>query len=71
LPGNPISQASCIVDDAIHTPCIGVCTLGPGNYCVGCLRTAEEIGNWLNYSAEDREQIVSELPKRLDLLFES
>jgi predicted Fe-S protein YdhL (DUF1289 family) len=28
------------------TPCIGICRLDDRGYCVGCLRTAEEIGRW-------------------------
>jgi predicted Fe-S protein YdhL (DUF1289 family) len=54
----------------IDSPCIQICTLGPSGICVGCFRTAEEIGDWLKYSAEQRQAIMAELPDRADGLFE-
>ena len=53
----------------IASPCMGVCTLGPNDICIGCLRTAGEIGDWLKYSDEQRQQIISKLPARLEQLF--
>ena len=55
--------------DAIASPCIGVCTLGPGDICIGCLRTSAEIGNWLKLTSEQRSLIMSELPQRMEILF--
>jgi len=55
--------------ESIASPCVGVCTLGPGNICIGCLRTAAEIGNWLNYSNQQRQRIIEQLPQRLEALF--
>lgn len=55
--------------DEVVTPCIGVCTVGPGNLCIGCLRTTDEIGNWLKYSPQDRNRIMAERPARLESLF--
>lgn len=55
--------------DLIESPCIGVCTLGPGNICIGCFRTTDEIGHWMNYSQQDRSRILAELPRRMDALF--
>ncbi len=53
----------------VQTPCIGVCTLGPNSLCIGCLRSTDEIGNWLAYSDKERSRIVAELPGRLEALF--
>jgi predicted Fe-S protein YdhL (DUF1289 family) len=53
----------------VPSPCIGVCTLAPNGMCIGCLRTSEEIGMWLSYSADDRKLILHELPRRLESLF--
>jgi predicted Fe-S protein YdhL (DUF1289 family) len=55
--------------EAVSSPCIGVCTLGPGDICIGCLRTKNEIGNWLNFTALQRNQVISALPQRLESLF--
>ncbi len=42
----------------VLTPCIGVCTLDPAGYCDGCLRTADEIGDWLNMNDAQRARIM-------------
>jgi len=54
----------------IESPCIGTCTLGPGELCVGCFRSAREIAGWLGYSAAQRSAIVRELPERARRLFD-
>jgi len=54
----------------IESPCIGTCTLGLHGLCIGCFRSASEIGEWLNYSAEQRRGIMQSLPKRADELFD-
>jgi len=46
---------------AIASPCIGVCTLDAGGYCIGCLRTGAEIGSWLSYTDEQRRKLVDEI----------
>ena len=66
----PESEARAeTVPDPVESPCIGVCTLGPGNICIGCFRTTDEIGNWLNYSGKDRARIIAQLPARMEALF--
>jgi predicted Fe-S protein YdhL (DUF1289 family) len=42
----------------ILTPCIGVCELGRDGYCVGCLRSVEEITRWSTMSDAERHHIV-------------
>lgn len=50
---------------AVLTPCIGVCRLVEGGLCEGCHRTAEEIARWLEFSDEQRFQLMTEvLPRR-------
>ncbi len=63
--GEPISPIP-----EIESPCIGTCTLGPDDLCIGCFRSGAEIGNWLNYSAERRRAIMLELPQRAQQLFD-
>ncbi len=62
-------MAAVNATEAIDSPCVGVCTLGPGDICVGCLRTSSEIGNWLNFTNQQRQRIIAELPQRLEALF--
>ena len=47
----------------VLSPCIGICQLGDDGLCVGCLRSADEIGRWLAMGERQHlMQIV--LPKR-------
>ena len=34
-------------------------------YCFGCGRTREEISAWMNYSDDERREIMQVLPERL------
>lgn len=54
----------------VESPCIGTCTLGPGELCIGCFRSGEEITAWLSYSPERRRLIMDELPQRAQRLFD-
>ncbi len=54
----------------IESPCIGTCTLGPGDLCVGCFRSSEEITSWLSYTPERRRAIMHALPERARQLFD-
>jgi predicted Fe-S protein YdhL (DUF1289 family) len=40
------------------TPCIGTCRLDGRGYCVGCLRTGEEIGRWRMLSDPERLHVM-------------
>jgi predicted Fe-S protein YdhL (DUF1289 family) len=35
--------------------------------CLGCARTLDEIARWGTMSEAERERIMAELPKRLDV----
>jgi predicted Fe-S protein YdhL (DUF1289 family) len=54
------------MDDAtIPSPCIGVCKLDPDTgYCVGCLRTGDEIMAWPGADAAEKMAVLSRLPSR-------
>lgn len=52
---------------AIESPCILVCSIDlETGYCYGCGRTREEIAGWISYSPDDRRQIMTSLPARLE-----
>ena len=51
----------------IESPCIGVCTV-IDNKCIGCLRTSEEIKNWLYFSDEERNKITRECLKNMEMI---
>ena len=50
----------------IESPCIGVCTL-ISNQCIGCLRTSDEINNWLYYSDKERNKITKKCLKNMKI----
>ena len=45
------------------TPCVRLCKLDENNICVGCGRTAVEIGTWNRYTDEQRLEIITRLQK--------
>ncbi|WP_409560936.1 DUF1289 domain-containing protein [Hyphomicrobium sp. MC8b] len=51
---------------ARHSPCIGICKLDDGTgFCLGCARTAAEIGDWMAMSEAQRDSVWDQLPERL------
>jgi uncharacterized protein len=63
-----MSQSSNLMQtpqQAVLTPCIGVCTYNPAGFCDGCLRTGDEICDWIDMSDEQRLHIMNVvLPER-------
>lgn len=50
----------------IASPCILVCSIDMATgYCFGCGRTRDEIAGWMNYTANEREEIMGSLDARL------
>jgi uncharacterized protein len=49
------------------SPCVKTCALDEQGYCVGCLRTGEEIARWLALSAAEQWRLVAELAVRRKL----
>jgi len=54
----------------VESPCVSICRLDDNDLCVGCFRTATEIGQWLSYTAEQRSDIMKQLPERAGSFFE-
>lgn len=55
MPGSPSPPES---------PCVGVCTMDGEGYCIGCLRSLDEIAEWGRMSSEEQWAVVRELPRR-------
>jgi predicted Fe-S protein YdhL (DUF1289 family) len=53
-----------------QSPCIKVCVLAPGNRCVGCLRTVDEIAAWGTMSAEAQWALIRVLEERREIVAE-
>ena len=49
----------------MKSPCVKVCQMDPQRgLCLGCGRTLDEIARWAQMSDEERERIMTELPRR-------
>jgi len=47
------------------SPCIGICRLDPRGYCIGCLRTGDEIARWRAMGDAERLRYMRDvLPSR-------
>ncbi len=58
-------MSSTIPVQPVLSPCIGVCTMDADGYCMGCLRTLDEIAHWSSWSNERRLHLMDEiLPQR-------
>lgn len=50
---------------AILSPCIGICRLDAAGYCEGCLRSGDEIANWVAMGEQERHRLMDDvLPQR-------
>jgi predicted Fe-S protein YdhL (DUF1289 family) len=54
-PGGQVEPAS---------PCTGVCRLDVRQICIGCGRSAAEIGEWLGASAKRKDEICAAALRR-------
>lgn len=53
--------------DGIASPCVKICEIDrESRICIGCYRTITEIGLWTRLSAEERAEIMAELPSRAE-----
>jgi predicted Fe-S protein YdhL (DUF1289 family) len=53
----------------IETPCNRVCVVHPTRgVCIGCGRSLDEIGCWIDFAPAERARIMAQLPARLAAL---
>ena len=46
------------------SPCINICALGADGHCTGCLRTRDEIGNWMRMTPAEQRALIDTLDER-------
>jgi len=50
----------------IQSPCTLICSIDmKTGYCFGCGRTRDEIAGWIDFSDQERRDIMTSLEKRL------
>jgi uncharacterized protein len=60
-----MSNDSQLSQQAILSPCVGICRLDPRGYCLGCHRTGDEIARWRSMSDIERNHYMDVvLPER-------
>ena len=53
----------------IETPCKNICMLDlQGQYCMGCYRTRQEVGDWMSLSDDERASVMDQLAARKEML---
>jgi hypothetical protein len=49
----------------VASPCVNVCQIDPQTgYCMGCMRTIDEIADWLEMTNEEKQQVLDRLEQR-------
>lgn len=50
---------------AIQSPCVDICKIdGKTGFCIGCLRTRDEIREWKNMTDHRRHQVINDSSRR-------
>lgn len=49
---------------AVKSPCRLVCKYNEDKICIGCYRTMEEIVNWINYTDEEKLEVLKKILER-------
>lgn len=49
---------------SVKSPCIGVCRIDGSGYCMGCLRTLQEIASWSSCGTKTQRIILANVESR-------
>ena len=53
----------------VPSPCVKVCVLDEERgYCIGCLRTLDEVCDWVALSNDERSDVLAKLAARRERL---
>ncbi|MBX2883269.1 MAG: DUF1289 domain-containing protein [Granulosicoccus sp.] len=53
-----------VPDSTVPSPCIAVCQYNENNLCAGCLRTPDEIRDWIIMSREEKLAVLASIETR-------
>lgn len=48
----------------VPSPCVDICALDSNDVCIGCRRTAIEIGRWWEMTDEEKRKVLKEITVR-------
>ena len=61
----PLRAAMSYPPETVPSPCVKVCVLDRASgLCRGCLRTVEEITDWLEMTAEEKRATLERVEQR-------
>jgi hypothetical protein len=61
----PVQRAVTLPPDYVPSPCVKVCALDArAGYCVGCLRTIEEVTDWVEMTSEEKRAVLDRIERR-------
>ena len=51
--------------EQVASPCVNICQMNPETgYCIGCMRTIDEITDWLEMTNVEKGQVLNQLEER-------
>ena len=51
--------------EQVASPCVNICQMNPETgYCIGCMRTIDEIADWLEMTNMEKGQVLNRLEER-------
>ena len=60
-----VNKPAATKKDFVKSPCISVCALDDNDVCIGCFRSAEEIGAWGRVDSEGKRAILKNVARRM------
>lgn len=60
-----VSKAAVSRKDIVLSPCISVCALDENDICIGCFRSAKEIGDWGRVDNDGKRAILKNVARRM------
>lgn len=51
-------------DDSVPSPCVQICRYDGGDLCVGCLRSPDEIRDWMIMTRAEKLAVLERIEQR-------
>lgn len=51
--------------EIVLSPCISICALDENDVCIGCFRSAKEIGDWGRVDNDGKRAILKNVARRM------
>ncbi|KKL96568.1 hypothetical protein LCGC14_1843180 [marine sediment metagenome] len=67
IPTKPIKRQRGVpnIDYSVPSPCVSLCLLDETDtFCIGCLRTIDELRDWCIMTAEQKTKVLEEIEER-------